>query len=133
MIKEASQVYTQSLLTSAFPQCPPPMSPAHFHHLPSWSRKSLGSNLDSSFSSPLYAQALRIPSPKVSGSVLCLHVCCKSLPSIPIIPYLHPYNSLPIPPLPICMIFLNLNWYNPAPLLKTLHRDGPSVTVTEME
>lgn len=146
MIKEASQIYAQSLLTSAFPQCPPPMSPAHFQHLPSWSRKSLGSNLDSSFSSPLYTQALWIPSPNASGSVLCLHARCKNLPSIPTTSCLHSYNSLPILPLPICfprcslydlfgllakikcMIFLNLNWSNLAPLLKTLQRDGPSVS-----
>lgn len=95
-------ISTQSLLTSAFPQCPPPMSPAHFHHLPSWSRKSLGSHLDSSFSSPLYTQVLWIPSPKVSGSVLCLCVHCKNLPSKPITSCLHSHNSLPILPLPIC-------------------------------
>lgn len=131
-IKEVSQAYVHIVTLGL---CLPTKShpPKAFTICPVVLEKHQGGSLDSCFSFPLHIQVLLISSPKTSGPVLCLHVCCKNLASIPIISCLHYHSCLPLFPLPIHFPRCSLNdLFKPplvyiTPLLKTLQRDGTSI------
>lgn len=107
-IKEVSQAYVHIVTLGL---CLPTKShpPKAFTICPVVLEKHQGDSLDSCFSFPLHIQVLLISSPKTSGPVLCLHVCCKNLASIPIISCLHYHNCLPLSPLPIHFPRCSLN------------------------